>query len=187
MTNTRKMAFVAILSTLSFLLMFVQMPLIPSASFLQVDLSILPILLGLVLLDIRSSLSILLLRSLLKLLLNNQGVGTYIGLPMNMVMIAVFVLAFGLFWKKSPGTKNFILAGLVGTLASTLVMLVLNYIYAMPLYAAFANFDIGKIIGVVPYLFSMVLPFNLIQGVIYTVAFALTFSALTPVLKSYEI
>ncbi len=35
MTNTRKIAHIAILSTLSFLLMYLQFPLIPSASFLQ--------------------------------------------------------------------------------------------------------------------------------------------------------
>ena len=39
MTNTRKIAHIAILSTLSFLLMYLQFPLIPSASFLQFDFS----------------------------------------------------------------------------------------------------------------------------------------------------
>ena len=94
MTQTRKMAMIAILSAISFLLMFLAFPLLPAASFLQLDLSILPILVGLVLLDTKSALSILLLRSLLKLFLNNQGVGTYIGLPMNIIALAVFVLVF---------------------------------------------------------------------------------------------
>ena len=46
-------------------------------------------------------------------------------------------------------------------------MLVLNYVYAVPLYAKFANFDIGKILGLSNYLMTMVLPFNLIEGVIF--------------------
>lgn len=101
MTHTRKMAIVAILSAISFLLMFFDFPILPGASFLKLDFSILPILLGLVVLDLGGALSILLVRSALKLLLNNQGVNTYIGLPMNIIAVAVFVIAFALIWKKS--------------------------------------------------------------------------------------
>ncbi len=58
-------------------------------------------------LDLRGAFSILLLRSVLKLLLNNQGVNTYIGLPMNIIAVAVFVIAFGLIWKKEQTTVRF--------------------------------------------------------------------------------
>ena len=68
MTHTRKMAVVAILSAISFLLMFFDFPILPGASFLKLDFSILPILLGLVVLDLGGVLSILLVRSALKLL-----------------------------------------------------------------------------------------------------------------------
>ena len=44
---------------------------------MKLDFSILPILLGLVVLNLRGALSILLVRSVLKLLLNNQG-GQYL-------------------------------------------------------------------------------------------------------------
>ena len=46
-------------------------------------------------------------------------------------------------------------------------MLVLNYVYAVPLYAKFANFDISTILGLGNYLFAMVVPFNLIEGIIF--------------------
>ena len=72
MTNTRKIAHIAILSTLSFLLMYLQFPLIPSASFLQFDFSILPVLIGLVMIDLQSALGILILRTLLKLMLKDR-------------------------------------------------------------------------------------------------------------------
>ena len=52
-------------------------------------------------------------------------------------------------------------------------MVVLNYIYAVPLYAKFANFDIAQFIGLYKYLFAMVVPFNLLEGLIFAVAFAL--------------
>lgn len=186
MTHTRKMAVVAILSAISFLLMFFDFPILPGASFLKLDFSILPILLGLVVLDLGGALSILLVRSALKLLLNNQGVNTYIGLPMNIIAVAVFVIAFALILKKEQTTVRFLIASVVGTLGLTLAMLILNYAYAIPLYATFANFDISKILGVANYLFAMVIPFNLLEGVVFAVAFWLIHLLLKPILIKYE-
>ncbi len=46
MTNTRKMAYIAILSAISFLLLFFNFPILPAASFLKIDFSVIPILLA---------------------------------------------------------------------------------------------------------------------------------------------
>ena len=147
--------------------------LLPAATFLKIEFSILPVLLGLVVMDLPAALGILLLRSLLKLLLNSQGVNTYIGLPMNIVALGVFVIVFGLIWKKERSTLRFLLASLAGTIGLTTAMLVLN-------------FDIGKILGLSNYLMTMVLPFNLIEGLIFAVSFWLLYVLLKPTLKHYE-
>lgn len=186
MTNTRRLSTIAILSALSFVLMYFDFPLLPAAPFLRIEFSILPVLVGLVVLDLPAALGILLLRSLLKLLLNNQGVSTYIGLPMNIVALGVFVIAFGLIWKEERTAIRFALASLIGVISMTLAMLVLNYVYAVPLYAKFANFDIENILGLSNYLLAMVLPFNLIEGVIFAISFWLLFVLLKPTLKYYE-
>ena len=186
MTNTRRLSTIAILSALSFVLMYFDFPLLPAAPFLRIEFSILPVLVGLVVLDLPAALGILLLRSLLKLLLNNQGVSTYIGLPMNIVALGVFVIAFGLIWKEERTAIRFALASLIGVISMTLAMLVLNYVYAVPLYAKFANFDIENILGLSNYLLAMVLPFNLIEGVIFALSFWLLFVLLKPTLKYYE-
>ena len=186
MTNTRRLSTIAILSALSFVLMYFDFPLLPAAPFLRIEFSILPVLVGLVVLDLPAALGVLFLRSLLKILLNNQGVSTYIGLPMNIVALGVFVLAFGLIWKKERTTMRFVLASLAGTIGLTFAMLVLNYAYAVPSYAKFANFDIENILGLSNYLLAMVLPFNLIEGVIFAISFWLLFVLLKPTLKYYE-
>ena len=173
MTNTRKLVHIAILSTLSFLLMYLQFPLIPSASFLQF---------GLVMIDLQSALGILILRTLLKLMLNNGGVTTLIGMPMNVVALGVFLLAMAFIWNRKPSLKTFVLASVVGTIGLTVAMLVLNYIYAVPLYAQFANFDISAILGLGNYLFAMVVPFNLIEGVIFSISFFILWTCLKPIL-----
>ncbi|KXT84665.1 ECF transporter S component [Streptococcus oralis] len=186
MTNTRRLSTIAILSAISFVLMYFDFPLLPAASFLKIEFSILPVLVGLVVMDLPAALGILLMRSLLKLLLNSQGVNTYIGLPMNIVALGVFVIAFGLIWEKERTTIRFIVASIAGILGLTLAMLVLNYGYAVPLYAQFANFDIEKILGLANYMLTMVLPFNLLEGILFAVSFWLLYVLLKPTLKHYE-
>ena len=137
---------------------------------------------ALVIFDFKSAIGVLLLRSLLKLLLNNGGPGSIIGLPMNFIALGFFVWGLSYFWKKNQTSKNYILGSVVGTLALTLAMVVLNYIYAVPLYAKFANFDIGQFIGLYKYLFTMVVPFNLLQGLIFAVVFALIYAPLKSIL-----
>ena len=183
MTKTRQMAYIAILSALSFLLMYIQFPLIPAAGFLQVDFSILPVLLGLVIFDLGSAYAVLTIRTLLKLLLNNGGVSTLIGLPMNFVALGIFVLALALIWNKERTRRNYMAASIAGTLGLTAAMLILNYVYAVPLYAQFAHFDIKALLGLGNYLFAMVVPFNLLEGLIFAAAFLLLFTCLEPVLK----
>ena len=73
MTNTRKLTLVAVLSALSFLLMFYQLSI--GIDFLKVDFSTIPILLALVLLDLKSSVVVVLIRSVLKLVLNGRHQG----------------------------------------------------------------------------------------------------------------
>ena len=80
---------------------------------------------------------------------------------------------------------SFLLASVVGTIGLTMAMLVLNYIYAVPLYAQFANFDISAILGLGNYLFAMVVPFNLIEGVIFSISFFILWTCLKPILLKY--
>ena len=144
MTNTRKLAIVAVLSALSFLLMLYEIPLI--TEFLKLDFSIIPILLALV----------------------------------------VFVCAFSLLWKKRKSLSSYVKASLAATLGLTITMIILNVIYAVPLYARFAGFDINKAFGLSKYLLTMIVPFNLLEGVIWAAVFWLIYKLLQPVLKRYE-
>lgn len=186
MLQTRKLVLVAILSALSFALMLFGFPIIPGADFLKVELSILPILLGLYLFDLKTAYVILLLRTLLKFVLNNRGVNDLIGLPMNVLAMAIFVTCFALIWQKKETRSSYIWASVVGSLVLTVSMLALNWFYAMPLYAKFANFDISQFIGTKVYLLGMVLPFNLIQGLIFSLCFALIYRLLKPILMTYR-
>ena len=100
MPNTRKLPLVAVLSALSFILMFYQFSFL--IDFFKIDLSIIAILLALVLLDFKSAVWVTLIRSVLKLALNNKGLETLIGLPINIIGVLVFVLLHGFGTKNAP-------------------------------------------------------------------------------------
>ncbi|EFY02091.1 ECF transporter S component [Streptococcus dysgalactiae subsp. dysgalactiae] len=186
MSKTHKMVMVAILSAISFVLMLFSFAIIPGADFLKIEFSVIPVLLGLVLMDLKSAYLILFLRSLLKLFLNNRGVNDFIGLPMNIIAIALFVTAFALVWNRKKTLSQYVFASLLGTGLLTFGMVVLNYIFAIPLYAKFANFDIGAYIGVAKYMVAMVIPFNLVEGLIFAIAFYFVYIASKSILERYQ-
>ncbi|SJX70193.1 Substrate-specific component RibU of riboflavin ECF transporter [Weissella confusa] len=186
MNKTRRLTVIALLAAISFVLMiFPQFPLIPGASFLKIDFSFVPVLLGALMLDLKSGYAILLLRSLLKLLLNNEGVNDYIGLPMNIIAMAVLLTVIMVIVKRQDiSPKRYVVGAVLGTLGLTLAMVILNYAYAVPLYAMFANFDIAKTIGLGTYLLWMVIPFNLIEGAILTAVSGLVYLGLRQIINT---
>lgn len=186
MNKTRRLTVIALLAAISFVLMvFPQFPLIPGATFLKIDFSFVPVLIGALMLDLKSGYAILILRSLLKVLLNNSGVNDYIGLPMNIVAMGVLLTVIMLMvGHRELTVKRFIAGSILGTVGLTLAMVILNYVYAVPLYAMFANFDIKATIGLGTYLLWMVIPFNLIEGIILTTVAGLVFVALRRVITN---
>ncbi|MGL4333879.1 MAG: ECF transporter S component [Lactococcus garvieae] len=180
-SKTRRLTLIAMLSAISFVLSYpmFQFPLLPSASFLKIDFTILPILIGLFMLGLSSAFAILIIRSLLWLLLNSDGVNTYIGLPMNIIAVSVFVLVLWFFLRHRFSLRNYIMATILGTLALTAVQVVLNYVYAIPLYSMFAHFDIATMFpgGISAYI-GVVVVFNILQGLIFAGSFALLYWAL---------
>ena len=186
MNKTRRLTVIALLAAISFVLMvFPQFPLIPGATFLKIDFSFVPVLIGALMLDLKSGYAILILRSLLKVLLNNSGVNDYIGLPMNIVAMGVLLTVIMLMvGHRELTVKRFIAGSILGTVGLTLAMVILNYVYAVPLYAMFANFDIKATIGLGTYLLWMVIPLNLIEGIILTAVAGLVFVALRRVITN---
>ncbi|MDY5974646.1 ECF transporter S component [Streptococcus hyovaginalis] len=184
MTNTRKLAYIAILSAISFLLLFLNFPILPVASFLKIDFSVIPILLALLLFDLKSAYVVLLLRTLLKFILNFEGVNTWVGMPMNVVALGLFVTVFAFVWKKRQTLINYIVASVIATVVLTLAMLVLNLFYAIPLYVKFAGWP-PEALTMSSYIVPAVLPFNLLQGLILSLVFYPAYLGTKNVLKRY--
>lgn len=188
MTQTpKKVAYIAILAALSFILGMIQIS-SPVFLFLKLDFAILPVLIGLMLLDWKSSLAILYLRGALQLIFLNKGPETWIGLPMNLIAYSLFILAFAWIWKKRETLSSYVLAAVVGTLGVTAVMAVLNVVYALPLYLKLMNFNLKEVYGVTvaQYILATNIPFNLVQGFIIAVLFYVIYIALKATLRQLK-
>ena len=183
-TRTQRLTLIAILSAISFgLMLFPQIPLIPGADFLKLDFSIVPVIIAGYWLDLPAALWTVLLRTLLKLILANEGVNTYLGLPVNLVAIVVFTAI--LFWLLPhfhvKSLSRQVLAIVAATLGLTIAGVLMNWLVAVPLYAQFANFDIAKMIGLGKYFVGMVIPFNIAQGIIWGIVSLAILSLLKPI------
>lgn len=173
MRRIKTLTVISILGTMSFILMlFTQFPIIPGVSFLKMDFSFVPVFLGAMLINVRTGYAILGLRSVLKLLLDNGGVETYIGLPMNIIGLAVLLTVVMKMMNDDFVTwrlPRYIMSAAVGTFTLTVIMVLMNYVYGIPLYAMLVNFDINQIFGTANYLMYMVVPFNMLFGSILMV------------------
>lgn len=189
---TKRLTVLSVLTAISFVLtIFPKVALLPGSSFLKLDFSIVPIFLALAWYGLGSATLALLVRTLLKVILFNEGVNTYIGMPVNFFVAWSFLFMYVLI-VNSPMVKewNDLAKEGAGLIASviymTIVAVVVNVIWAIPLYASFAHFNIAKFIGIKPYLVGMVVPFNLVQGLIWYLACQVVVKALAPFKKSYQ-
>lgn len=188
---TKRLTILSVLTAISFALtIFPKIAILPAASFLKIDFSIVPVFLALSWYGFGSAVLVLVVRTLLKIILFNEGVNTYIGMPVNLMVAIAFVLAVTIAWqvdwfKRYPLVKQ----GLALVLAMglmTLVAILMNIIWAIPLYSSMAHFDIEKFIGIKTYLWGMVLPFNLIEGAVWYLASLATLSLLAPFKKVFQ-
>ncbi|MBS9334646.1 ECF transporter S component [Fructobacillus sp. M1-13] len=194
MTNhaTKRITGLAVLTAISFALtIFPKIAILPSASFLKIDFSIVPAFLALSWYGLGSAGLVFLLRTVLKLMLLNEGVNTYIGMPMNLIvgfgyLLAVAILADLLKTRVSNKTLCRVLSFSVATVFMGALGVVTNVVWGIPLYSALSHFDIAKLIGTNVYLWGMVLPFNLLQGALWSVMNTLVEHALTPFKKRFS-
>ncbi|MBS9337242.1 ECF transporter S component [Fructobacillus parabroussonetiae] len=192
MTNhaTKRLTILSALTAISFALtIFPKVAILPAASFLKIDFSIVPAFLAFSWYGLGSASLLLVVRTLLKLVLFNEGVNTYIGMPMNFLVAWAFLLAYAI-TIELPGIKparpiiKKVIGFLLATAFMTVVAIVVNLVWGIPLYSSLAHFDIAKFIGVGVYLWGMVLPFNLIEGLVWALASLAVAKALAPFKKT---
>ena len=153
--NTRKLTLMAMLAAMAYVAMLVTRPLPAVAGFLRYDLKDVIVAISGFLLGPAAALAITVVVSLIEMV--TIGTTGPIGLLMNVLSTAAFVLPSALMYRKDRTIKSAALGLILGVLLMTAVMLAWNYIIT-PLYMKVPRDVVAGM------LLPTFLPFNLVKG-----------------------
>ncbi len=194
MSRTRKLTTTAMLSAVAFVLMYFEfsVPLVPS--FLKMDLSELPELIGAFAIGPFWGVAICLVKNLLHVAVTQSAT---VGELSNFILSASFVLPAGLIYRKWHTFKGAAVGALVGTIVAALISIPSNYFIVYPFYAS-AYMPMEVIMGMyqairpktetlLEALIIFNVPFTFIKFFIADVLTFLVYKRLSPVIKGTSV
>ena len=146
-SRTHKLTVTAMLSTVAFLLMFIEFPipaLIPS--FVKLDISDLPELLAAFSLGPIYGVIVTLLKNVLFSVLHCTS-SAYVGELFNFIMGSVFSFSAGFIYQRKKSRKSALTGALVGALLMAELSVPLNYFVVYPAYVVCYHLPLEAIIG----------------------------------------
>lgn len=189
-TQTHKIAVAAMLSAVAVVLQLIEVsiPLIPS--FVKLDFSDLPALLGAFALGPVYGAGIELLKNLIHI---PFGSSACVGEFANFLMGAVFMLAAGFIYRAQKNRRGAALGAVIGALAMAAVSVPLNYFIVYPAYVVIYGMPLDAIVGayqlILPSSDSLLkcllifnLPFTFCKGLIDAILCFIIYKPLSPLL-----
>lgn len=188
--NTRYIAKIGILAAIAVILMFFEVPLPMMPSFLKLDASELPAIIGAFILGPMAGVSIEFIKNLLHAA-NTQTMG--IGEIANFLVGVAFILPAGYLYQKYQSRSGAIMSLAVGTLSMMIAASLLNYFILLPLYQAMLHFPLEQIINLgtaanprivdlKSFITMAIAPFNLIKGIVISVFTLMIYKKILPIL-----
>jgi len=196
-TNTRqnrvrKLTVTAMLAAIASILIFLAFPVGFAPSFLKLDFSEVPVLIGTFAYGPIAGVAIELVKAFVNLILNDSGTGGVGELAMFLIGSS-FALTAGFIYKFKKTLSGAILAMAAGTIVMVLAGCLLNVYVLLPAYGAAFHLqmndfiDMGKAVNNhINTLFRLVLlaiaPFNLLKGVVVSVITGFLYKRISPVM-----
>lgn len=184
--KVQKMVSIAMLAAVGTVLQFVAFPIIPMFSFLKIDFSDIPILIGMFLFGPFAGIITALLRSLLHLFFTGLSPQNMVGDASVFLASTIFTLPIFYFFTKGNHQRFSRGVGIVtGILALTVFMSVANYFVITPIYLQLYGVTADQFLGtsLASYIAIGIVPFNLIKGVLVSVVFLVLHAKLLPWLE----
>ena len=188
--STKVMVKVSVLATISMILMFFDMSVGFAPSFLKLDFSDLPALIGAFAMGPMAGVLVQLVKNLLHLLVEGTKTGG-VGELSNFIVGSVLAYTAGFVYYKNKTFKTAIIGLAIGVISMTLVATVSNYYIVFPMYSKMMPLDLIIEMGskvnkyVVDYksliLFAVV-PFNLLKGTLVSVLTLIMYKKVSPIL-----
>lgn len=184
MQNTRikKLVGIAMMAAITYVLMFFEFPLIPAFGYLKTDLSDLIVLIGAFIYGPVSGIVIAVLRSTLHFMTTGASLPSLIGDVASILASITFLLPMYFMLHKGRSVGKQIAASGVSTILLAAVMGFLNLVIITPLYMSMLGMNLGM--PIVKYVLFIVVPFNLIKGVILSAVFSVVYVKMMPWVQS---
>ncbi|MDP4146136.1 MAG: ECF transporter S component [Bacillota bacterium] len=184
---------VSLLGAIGFLLMFLEFALPIFPSFLQIDISDLPALVGAFALGPVAGVAIELLKNILHAVF--KGSPLFIGEVANFVVGGVLVFVAGSIYKRNRTKTNAIISMIIGVVAMSIVAVLTNYFVFFPLYASLVyHMPMSSFVqmgaqtnshvkSMFTFMTLIILPFNIIKGVVISALTAVLYKSLSPIIQ----
>ena len=181
----------AVLTAVAFALQFLEFPIPIIPSFIKLDFSDLPALIGAFTYGPLAGVLIQLLKNLLHMPFSSS---MFIGELSNFLLGASFVLVAGLIYKYKKTKKNAVIAGICGAIAMGAVCLPLNYFIVYPLYYNVLGFPeeavlqmyqaiLPKVKNIAQALLIFNVPFTTVKALISVIVSVIIYKPISPLLK----
>ena len=189
MNKTRLITGCGMLAAVATALQYLEIP--SPVSFIALDLSDLPALIGSFAYGPVAGIIIQLVKNVIHLAVSRSG---YVGELSNFILGAIFVGVAGIIYKRNKTKKTAIQAGVIGALAMAAVSYTSNLFVVYPFYynfmpkeAVLAVYqDLFKVNSIEMAILIYNVPFTFIKGLISVVLSALIYQPLRPLLKGKQ-
>lgn len=168
----RSFVTIAMLSSISFILMFLKFPLPYFPVFLEIDFSDIPALIAAIIMGPVAGIIVELIKNILNWLFMGAPTGVPVGHMANFATGILFILPVYYYYKKMSTIKGLSIGLIAGTFSMAIGMSLLNYAVFLPMYTYFlgmGTFDMKEMI------ILGILPFNIIKGILIMVLVLMLF------------
>lgn len=188
--NLRQLLTITLMAVISFIIMFLELPLPIFPEFLKIDLSDLPALITGLALGPVAGILVELLKNMLHLLRTTTG---GVGELANFLVGAALILPASMMYKKKSDVKGFAVSLALGILLMGVVGGLANYFILLPFYQNFMPMEaiIGLGAAVNPaikdtatLILYAIVPFNILKGFVVTLFAVALYKRVTPLIKS---
>lgn len=187
--KVRNLAMVGMLSAVSFILMFLEfsIPIIPS--FIKLDISEIPALIGTFAMGPLEGVLICLVKNLIHLVRTSTG---GVGELANFMLGAAFTLVAGLIYRKNKTRKGALLGSLAGAVVMAVISVPANYYLTYPFYTNFMPMEaiIGAYQAINPRVETLLqcllvfnMPFTFCKGMLDVLLTFPLYKRLSPIIK----
>lgn len=162
----RSFVTIAMLSSISFVLMLLNFPLPWFPAFLQIDFSDVPALIATITMGPAAGILVEFLKNILDWVFSGAPTGVPVGHMANFMTGLLFILPVYYIYKKFSSVSGLTVGLAIGTVTMAVGMSVLNYFVFLPMYTYFlglGSFNMYETIVL------GILPFNIVKGIMLMV------------------